>query len=90
MMNEVRFSEVLCPARLRPSISLTLGRRKEVKPETTQSSLPIFESATTGIALMTFELSAAQFSSTISVSAANQFSLPKCGVNSESVFVVEV
>jgi hypothetical protein len=61
-----------------------------VKPETTQSSLPIFESATTGIALMTFELSATQFSSTISVSAANQFSLPKCGVNSESVFVVEV
>jgi hypothetical protein len=40
--------------------------------------------------LTTFESSAAQFSSTISVSAANQFSLPKCGVNSESVFVVEV
>ncbi|KAL9400867.1 hypothetical protein Peur_004716 [Populus x canadensis] len=67
-----------------------LGRKKEVKPKTTPSPMPISKSTTTGIALTTSESIANQFSSTISVSAMNHFSLPKCGVNSESIFAVEV
>jgi hypothetical protein len=48
-----------------------LGRRKEIEiePETTPSSLLIFESVATWIALMISRLAMTQFSSTISTSA---------------------
>jgi hypothetical protein len=48
-----------------------LGRRKEIEiePETTPSSLLIFESVATWIALMISRLAVTQFSSKISTSA---------------------
>jgi hypothetical protein len=61
VINEVWFGEVLCPPRVRnigrgkPSVSLTLGRREGVKPETTSLPLSISESAAIGIALMNSE-----------------------------------
>jgi len=45
----------------KPSVSLTLGRREEVKPETTSSPLLISESAATGVALTNSESAATQF-----------------------------
>ena len=77
MMNGVWFGEILYPPRVRnigrgkPSISLTLGRREKVKPETTTSSLLISESAATGVALMISESTTTQFSSTIFASIVN-------------------
>jgi len=52
-------------------VNLMLGRRKEIEiePETTPSSLLIFESVATWIALMISRLAMTQFSSTISTSA---------------------
>jgi len=51
------------------SVNLMLGRRKEIEPETTPSSLLIFESVVTWIALMISRLAVTQFSSKISTSA---------------------
>ena len=53
---------VLCPPQARsmsrgkPSISLKLGRKEVMKPETIPIALSIFKSATTWVALMISEL----------------------------------
>jgi hypothetical protein len=66
---------VLCPSRARsmsrgkPNVSLTLGRKEVIKPETIPSPLLISESTTTWVALMIFKSVVTQFSSTIYVSA---------------------
>jgi hypothetical protein len=87
---------VLCPPRVRsmgrgkPSVCLTLCRKEVMKPETIPSRLPISKSAATRDALMIPESAATHFSSTISMSAANQVSLPNCVVRSESAFAAEL
>jgi len=66
---------VLCPSRVRsmskgkPSVSLTLGRKEVMKPETIPSPLLIFESTATWVAMMISKSAVTQFSSIISVSA---------------------
>jgi hypothetical protein len=57
----------------KPSISLTLDQREVMKPEMIPSPLSIQKSAM--ISLLISESATTQFSSTIVVSAANQFSL---------------
>jgi len=74
----------------KPSVSLTLGRKEEMKPETIPSPLLISESTATGVALMISESALTRFSSTISVSVANQFLLPNYGVSSKLVFATEL
>jgi hypothetical protein len=86
----------------KPSVSLTLGQREEVKSETIPSPLSIFELAAIWVALMISESTTTQFSSTISMSewisfrcrivlsATNQCSLLNCVVCSELVFAVEL
>jgi hypothetical protein len=67
MMNGVCIGEVLYPPRVRnvgrgkPSVSLTLGRREEMKPEMTPSLLPISESVPTRVVLTISESATTQF-----------------------------
>jgi len=86
----------------KPSVSLTLGQREEVKSETIPSPLSISELAAIWVALMISESTTTQFSSTISMSewisfrcrivlsATNQCSLLNCVVCSKSMFAAEL
>jgi len=77
MMNGVCIGEVLYPPRARnvgrgkPSVSLTLGQREEMKPEMTLSLLPISESVAIGVALTISKSATTQFSSIIFALAIN-------------------